>query len=158
MPLYASRMVFYSHFQFKFFIVKSGFTIISKLDISVSKSTDDLTLLTVRSPINTGHFNKRRHPTSLTTCIYYLIWPPHIPATVTNGRLVTTNNLNLVQPIPRGSPCYAKLKSAFFFWKTLSGVHCRPRSIGLQATPINEVRHIAPSNCCNWTAPPNVMD
>ena len=73
MPSDASCIVFYSHFQSKFIITKSNFTIIARLGINDAKSISDLILLTVGSPINVGRFNKCRQPTGLTTYIYYLI-------------------------------------------------------------------------------------
>ena len=72
--------------------------------------------LTIGSPINAGRFNKHRQPTGLTTCIYYLIWPPHILPTIAKGQLVTANHFNIAKPLPQGSPCSTELKySSFFF-------------------------------------------
>ena len=79
----------------KFIIAKSILTIISKSGINDAKSVDDVTLLTIISLINAGRFNKQHQPTSLTTYIYYLIWPPHSPATVATSQPTTANNFNL---------------------------------------------------------------
>ena len=99
----------------KSIITKSNYNIISKSGINDAKSVDDLMRLMVGSPINAGHFNKRRQPTGLITCIYYMIRPPRSLATVTNGWPTIANNFILVQPHSRGSPLYAELRSVFFF-------------------------------------------